>query len=472
MRRFKTYLTEIKNNPDVNLPDDWDDPFKRTFLDRLLHPDGPTESPAERLRSSGFDPYTGKEISDVDAPRPSAHRPYSDKLKDEIDGLRQAKINDTYTVKNIHAADAPDDLTLHLNEPDPVPDGNRLSRTDDDIKDAIKRATDARNKRYPKMLDTEEAKKALRRIDDMRDGIKSKNLGFTKDDIKQLEAINNARDAAAAHVDDVTDEMLRSTKMQPDDIPKKGGKIGKQLDLFHTQERAAKLEKIAQETAAEMTKHRDAASHSISRMKEWEKLGKPGSPGYEESMLDPANRSKRAATIGKSIKGGLSRVGKVASNIMSHPVTRGALKTLAVAGTAYEAGSVGKQIHDVGGLSRHTDRPELDLARQGYEDIRPTRGRLELDLPDPFGGYGHLPYAEKRKRQKELAGNIRGWEETPTTPKVTRQISHSTLEKFRTDPELQRELIQNIGAGPYSDEDIIKQIQKRTRARTELRRPE
>ena len=90
MRRFKTYLTEIDKVPGVNLPDDWDDPFKRTFLDRLINPEGPKHPPTEGLRDAGFDPYTGKEISDVDAPRPSTHHPNVDdelppQIKKEID---------------------------------------------------------------------------------------------------------------------------------------------------------------------------------------------------------------------------------------------------------------------------------------------------------------------------------------------------------------------------------------------------
>lgn len=166
----------------------------------------------------------------------------------------------------------------------------------------------------------------------------------------------------------------------------------------------------------------------------------------------------------------ISSIAKTVTSAAQTPVGRAAIKGLAVAGAATTGAEIGHQIQQASGLSRgldHRDTSNRVAMQRGIEDTRTRKGVFELDLPDPFGGYDNLPYAEKRERQQELAKNIRAWEETPTTPEVTRKISPSTLEKFRTDPELERELIQNIGAAPYSDEDILRHIQRRTGARAE-----
>jgi len=245
VKRFKTYLTEIDNV--VNALPEPEDPFKRTLLDRLLDPEGGKISPEEKFR-------------DILGNKPNGGG---------------------------------------------VPGGP----SDDDIKDAIKRGTAERKKNIRRILDTPESKKALGNIDALRDELKRtkgpgnlENFGLTKDDMKQLRAIEKARNAAAGHVDDVAKETrAAASKLTPKELKK----IGKQLDLFHAQEKA---EEVARRSKEQL-------SHSISRMHEWERLGKPG---YEESRFDPAHRGKRAATTGQRAMSRLGQVEKAVSGVVKN----------------------------------------------------------------------------------------------------------------------------------------------------------
>jgi hypothetical protein len=458
MKSYLTYITEIDNivgsgfMPD---PDKFGGRFKQFNL-RNVEPQRDLEK-------------AGDIFPDTDAPRPSAHHPDSDKLSDrlkkEMDRLRDKRVRG---MKNFE--DYTDALAPALK-----PEQTKIKNVDDMMK-AMERLRGELKGPMDK-LDAQRSASPDHRPPGTPKPPKAADVDF---DDKLKKNLANAEkkyddmlDRAGIKPETPVDPPRPPQKGTPTFTPDPAGKGSvKDGTLGFTKKDVQHLMDLEKEFAAKEAAKKNIDAYTPEELARRDKIRgsiKKAAGDFQTSMTDQAAKL-RTTPKPPSMMSRIGSIAKTVGSVAQTPAGRAALKGLAVVGAAAEGGNIGYQIQQASGLSRGIDPRDISnrvAMQRGIEDTRTRKGVFELDLPNPFGGYDHLPWAEKRKRQQELAKNIRAWEETPTTPEVTRQISPSTLKKFRTDPELERELIQSIGAAPYSDEDILRHIQRRTGARAE-----